>query len=484
MLKLIKYIILFIFLDGSLAAAKNQPSGIWVGKINCNHERSEFSLEIIENDINLQIGQQSYKGSASFERKNHLVKIKAKNSLDGNELIENLYFSVNGKTLTGKVKVNCNVSAYNSSFDYDKLMPINSNSVSVETYDKLSKATVFSNNLDITKNDVALIQKALLKKCFNSGPIDGQLGPKTLQAIKNIFKLNNSNLQNEINKRLYIKIQNFKLNNCTLNLSQKVIHYDNFSGELDTKYLPNQIPKCLGQCKKYNALTYLEDGANKYVSLSSKQGQMSLRNKGDNVWNKDRIKLAIELPFSDNQINKKTIWYGFKAKFPQKIKSIHAQNITFTELHQIEKSRGNKFFCTKAMFWRYNFENRNRTWAAVTNGAGKILKKQSFGYPTITDEWTTFKIGIYFDDNHGWLRVIRNGYEVFDYEGNTYSMLWSKNPKCSHREPLRYFLEIGVYRGIKFKYTPEDYASKIDTIHFDDFIISELESDVDKALGY
>ena len=76
--KLIKYTILFIFLNGSLAIAKNQPSGIWVGKINCNHERSEFSLEIIENDINLQIAQQSYKGSASFERKKQLQNLHPK----------------------------------------------------------------------------------------------------------------------------------------------------------------------------------------------------------------------------------------------------------------------------------------------------------------------------------------------------------------------------------------------------------------------
>ena len=266
-----------------------------------------------------------------------------------------------------------------------------------------------------------------------------------------------------------------------LQLSEKLIHYDNFSGLLKSEYMKIQIPDCVGQCTKYNAISYQNENENEYISLTSKQGQLSVRNSGDEVWNKDRVKLAITLPFQGKQINQKTIWYGFRAKFPEGVKSINAQNITFTEIHQIEKSKDRKHFCTKGMFWRYNFENNLKTWAGVTTGSGEVLKKTFLGDPVITDRWHSFKIGVHFDDTKGWVTARRNGKKIFHYDGNTYSMLWSGNPKCNNRKPLEYIVQIGVYRGIKFKLTPDDYHTKTDTIQFDDFIISEAEADVDQV---
>ena len=105
-----------------------------------------------------------------------------------------------------------------------------------------------------------------------------------------------------------------------------------------------------------------------------------------------------------------------------------------------------------------------------------------FGFPLLTDEWATFKIGIQFSENDGFLTLTRNGKEIYRYEGDTYNILWSYNKKCSNGEPLRYLLQIGVYRGIKFSMTPANYAEKVDTIFFDDFIISEVERDVDFVL--
>ena len=333
-----------------------------------------------------------------------------------------------------------------------------------------------------TNTDIRKIQLILTKMCLSPGTIDGRTGPKTLSALKRAYTLNENKFNGTIDNSTVTQLNTFRKTDCDLRLSKKVIHYDNFSGRLKSKYMKIQIPNCVGQCAGYNAISYRNENENKYISLTSKQGQLSARNSGDTVWNKDRVKLAITLPFQGKQINQKTIWYGFRAKFPKGVKSINAQNITFTEIHQIEKSKDRENFCTKGMFWRYNFENNLKTWAGVTTGSGKVLKKNLFGYPVITDEWNSFKIGVHFDDNQGWVTVRRNGKEIFHYQGNTYSILWSGNPKCNNREPLKYILQIGVYRGIKFKFTPDDYHTKTDTIQFDDLIVSETESDVDKVI--
>jgi hypothetical protein len=50
--------------------------------------------------------------------------------------------------------------------------------------------------------------------------------------------------------------------------------------------------------------------------------------------------------------------------------------------------------------------------------------------------------------------------KIFHYEGNTYTTLWSGNPKCDSRRPLEYDVQIGVYRGIKFSLTPDGYDTK------------------------
>ena len=333
-----------------------------------------------------------------------------------------------------------------------------------------------------TSIDIRKIQSILTKMCLSPGPLDGQIGPRTLNALKSAYILNEKKFNGTIDDSTITQLNNFRETDCKLRLSKKVIHYDSFSGRLKcSKYRKTNIPNCVGQGTEYNAISYLSENKNRYISLTSKEGQLSIRNRGDKVWNKDRVKLAVTLPFKGKQINQKTIWYGFKAKFPEGVNTINAQNITFTEIHQIEKSKDKKHFCTKGMFWRYNFENDLKTWASVTTGSGRKLKKIVFGYPIITDQWSTFKIGVHFDDTKGWLTLKRNGKKIFHYEGNTYTTLWSGNPKCDIRRPLEYDVQIGVYRGIKFSLTPDGYDTKTDTIYFDDFIISEIESDVDQV---
>lgn len=327
--------------------------------------------------------------------------------------------------------------------------------------------------------DVSKVQTILAELCYDPGPIDGAWGRKTEAAISNYFIDIGIAYSGGLTSVDVANLFKKAVSKCSSELSKNVIHYDNFDSRLSRKYLGNQIPKCQGQCQGYNAIQYGSEGTNRFIKLSSKQGQMSVRNAGDQIWNKDRVKLAIELPFRGKKIKDRQIWYGFRAKFPEGKRSIHAQNITFTELHQIEKSKGNRHFCTDGMFWRINFENNLRTWSAVTSGSGEKFKKQIFGFPLLTDEWTTFKIGIQFSEKNGFLTLLRNGKEIYHFEGDTYKILWSNNGKCENGEPLRYLLQIGVYRGIKFSMTPADYAEKVDTIFFDDFIISEVEKDVD-----
>ena len=332
--------------------------------------------------------------------------------------------------------------------------------------------------------DVGQVQTILTELCYNPGPIDGAWGRKTKAALSDYFSDMDQVYPGDLTLKDYEKLSKRAASRCESKLSKHVIHYDNFSRSLSRKYFRNQIPKCRGQCQGYNAIKYDNEGEDRFIKLSSKEGQMSVRNAGDQVWNKDRVKLAIEVSFSGKKIKDRQIWYGFRAKFPEGKSSIHTQNITFTELHQIEKSKGNKHFCTDGMFWRINFENKLRTWVAVTSGSGKKFRKRMFGFPLLTDEWATFKIGIQFSQNDGFLTLARNGREIYRYEGDTYNILWSNNKKCTNGEPLRYLLQIGVYRGIKFSMTPANYAEKVDTIFFDDFIISEVERDVDFVLKY
>ena len=330
--------------------------------------------------------------------------------------------------------------------------------------------------------DVRRVQTILTELCYNPGLTDGAWGRKTEAAISDYFSDIDQTYSGDLTSEIYGQLSKRAASRCDSKLSKHVIHYDNFSNKLSRKYFRNQIPKCRGQCQGYNAIKYDNEGEDRFIKLSSREGQMSVRNAGDQVWNKDRVKLAIELPFKDKKIKDRQIWYGFRAKFPEGKRSIQTQNITFTELHQIEKSKGNKHTCTDGMFWRVNFENKLRTWVAVTSGSGKKFKKRMFGFPLLTDEWATFKIGIQFSENDGFLTLFRNGKEIYRYEGDTYNILWSNNKKCTNGEPLRYLLQIGVYRGIKFSMTPTDYAEKVDTIFFDDFIISEVERDVDFVL--
>jgi hypothetical protein len=182
------------------------------------------------------------------------------------------------------------------------------------------------------------IQLKLNELCFDAGPVDGIWGKKTEAAISSYFDAVGKKYSGVLTKQFLNEMNNGKTSNCQAGFSNAVIYYDDFSSKLNSKYMRNQIPECIGKCKNYNAIEYDFDGDNRYISLSSKQGQVSVRNAGDQIWNKDRIKLAVELPFRGADIENQHIYYGFKAKFPKGVSAINAQNITFTELHQIEKS--------------------------------------------------------------------------------------------------------------------------------------------------
>ena len=473
MLKLIKYIILFIFLNGSLAAAKNQPSGIWVGKINCNHERSEFSLEIIENDINLQIAQQSYKGSASFERKNHLIKIKAKNSLDGNELIENLYFSVNGKTLTGKVKVNCNVSAYNSSFNYDKFMPINSNSVSVETYDKLSKA------------EVRLIQYDLRVLEYNPGIADGQIGPKTIRALS-LFINDNNIISDEIFSVPVIKklqsTANKKLNILKRQLPWPWRIQTNFEEKSDLRQFDLQrLQNCnFKTCTNGHAPTQIlsESNGNQFLALTSFVGQLSNVNKNP----ADRNELGTKPIETD--LEGVTVWYAFKVKHPSDKYEQAAKGINFNQIKEVVKIQGvKKMNCSKGVvfyMWsgsepEYGLNPNNIPGVGIiARGDGLKFKPSLENIPLINSDWTTYKVGAKLSRKNGWLNVYQNGKLLWRSEGA--NLISQYYPECKSTKPnwRQAHLRIGVYRSLG----PEGQ----DTLHFDDFVASHSEEDVDKFL--
>ena len=105
------YSILICLISLTVRAA-DVPEGRWLGIINCNHERKPFALEIHNGNADISFDNYLYKGPVSYGDKSLRLTISAKRS-DGAKFDENLYLSTNGKHLTGTVKNNCQISAFN-----------------------------------------------------------------------------------------------------------------------------------------------------------------------------------------------------------------------------------------------------------------------------------------------------------------------------------------------------------------------------------
>ena len=214
-----------------------------------------------------------------------------------------------------------------------------------------------------------------------------------------------------------------------------------------------------------------EPDGNQFISLTSKVGQLSKFNRGQSKWRKDRVELGTKDLGPD--IEGVEMWWGFRAKLPKGVTRINAQNITFNQFKQISK-KGKKD-CHPGMYWRMNYENAG-TWYAVTDGFNKKHGKTTLS-GQLSERWSTFKIGTYFSRNgDGWLKAYRNGTLIYEYTGRT---IVDEFADCTPNRTMQTYLRIGVYRGSPTNWTND----QDDTIHFDDFVISNAESDLEAQLS-
>ena len=193
-------------------------------------------------------------------------------------------------------------------------------------------------------------------------------------------------------------------------------------------------------------------------------------NRGQNKYIKDGVELGANDLGSD--IEGVEIWWGFRAKLPSTADGINARSITFSQFKQIQKR--NKKDCHPGMYWRMNYEGGSSLYA-VTDGFDKKHNKTKLPRQ-LSKNWSTFKIGTYFSSsNDGWLKAYRNGKLIYEYDGRT---VFDEFPNCKPNRRMQTYLRIGVYRG-----SPAGWKNKkSDTLHFDDFIISNEKTDVEKFL--
>lgn len=216
-----------------------------------------------------------------------------------------------------------------------------------------------------------------------------------------------------------------------------------------------------------------EKSGNQYIALTSKQGQLEHFNRGQlDKYIKDRVELGpndLGSELSDN-----LIWYAFRVRLPDGVKTINAQHITFSQFKQIQKNSKNTD-CHPGMYWRMNHEDV-ATWYAVTDGKN-VKYNKTYKSNQISNNWSEFKIGTYLtEENSGWLRAYRNDELIYSYNGRT---IVNQFDDCEPIKPTQTYIRIGVYRG-----SPVGWKNnEPDTLHFDDFVIATNEKTVNDFLS-
>lgn len=241
--------------------------------------------------------------------------------------------------------------------------------------------------------------------------------------------------------------------------AEEFIINDDFSSKKLKGYDKSHIAKNKKDFKSYEFIN--ENNGNTFIRLSSRVGQLSHFNKGQD-YIKDRIELGTleqSLPNSWKKLDGKTFSWMFDAKLPRDANKTNAKNITITQLKTIEKNSKKKQ-CHPGMPFRINYNDR-QTWIAVTDGNNIKYNKKYYFENFLTKEWINFKIEYHFSKN-GWVKVFKNNELIFDYTGNT---MFKEYRKCKPTTKLQTFIRIGLYRETPSKNTGPD------SIDFDNYIV-------------
>ena len=246
---------------------------------------------------------------------------------------------------------------------------------------------------------------------------------------------------------------------CSNLFAEEFIINDDFSSKQLKGYDKSHIAKNKKDFKSYEFIN--ENNGNTFIRLSSRVGQLSHFNKGQE-YIKDRIELGTReqsLPNSWKKLDGKTFSWMFDAKLPDNVNGTNAKVITITQLKTIEKNNKKKQ-CHPGMPFRINYHDK-QTWIAITDGNNIKYNKKYYFENFLTKEWINFKIEYHFSKN-GWVKVFKNNELIFDYTGNT---MFTEYRNCKPITKLQTFIRIGVYRNANSKNT------KPDSIDFDNYMV-------------
>jgi hypothetical protein len=239
--------------------------------------------------------------------------------------------------------------------------------------------------------------------------------------------------------------------------AEEFIINDDFSSKQLKGYDKSHIAKNKKDFKSYEFIN--ENNGNTFIRLSSRVGQLSHFNKGQE-YIKDRIELGTRgqsLPNSWKKLEEQTFSWMFDTKLPENVNTTNAEHITITQLKTIEKNNEKKQ-CHPGMPFRINYHDR-QTWIAVTDGLNIKHNKKYYYENFLTNEWINFKIEYHFSKS-GWVKVFKNNELIYDYNGNT---IFKEYKNCKPKTKLQTFIRIGVYRNANSKNT------KPDSIDFDNY---------------
>ena len=170
-----------------------------------------------------------------------------------------------------------------------------------------------------------------------------------------------------------------------------------------------------------------------------------------------------------------TLWYGFKSKYPERTVAQNAKGITFTQIKEVTKWRNNstKIDCSKGVIFHVQVGNNPIGFCGIYNGDGMRYPKRIENIRLLETQWSTFKFGIKLSRENGWIEAYRNGQLLWRDDGP--NLVTKFNGKCDRGVNSRTaHLRIGPYRSNGPKGT--------DTIHYDNFIASHSEEEVDSFL--
>ena len=301
--------------------------------------------------------------------------------------------------------------------------------------------------------------------------LDGIAGPGSRSALSAFY--NDLNKKNQ-NIDLSIKHDLLDQEFAKKVLKGKWMISDNFDKLSIRKYNPEGITRATIRRKNARLVEISGDSA---LLLNSMPGEID--DGTNNKYIKDRIELSVNL---DNDLTGKTIWYGFKVRYPEGKSDINAESITISQMKQMHFYRGNKKQnCNgeHGLFWRMNLERGNKM-SMWSNLETSKSHKRWLNSVLSDDGWTTFKVGVHYSTGkHGWIKAYKNGKSIFSYTGRT---VLNRNINCKPNSPRENRQRIGVYRG-SLQGNNLAKHNLGDAIIFDDFILHWDETTVDRFIN-